>query len=474
MKKEFFPLRHAPSGEGARRLRRCNAPGTGGGGFFNAVPLGTLNPDSEAGKHARPGRRWPRRAASGLRAMLARTFETIACVRVFREGAENGARGGRAPHAISEFRLKRAEACAPLAPKSWPPVVGCWMTVLAVAWLACGCRTMPRTGQIEPRTGDEIVAAGQFFHTGTPVVLWLDPGGYDAYRVERRFAPVEKSGWRDSSAEVRTLKTPSRYGRRHATLTTNQVEAVRGGGWDLPLLQSVVDQFVIHFDVCGTSRTCFKVLQDDRDLSVHFLLDLDGTVYQTLDLKECAWHATTSNDRSIGVEIANIGAYPAGGENPFAEWYQTNAAGKVFITIPKRFGAGGLRTTNFTGHPARNEPVRGTIQGDELVQYDYTPEQYAALTKLTAALCKIFPKLKCQYPVDADGKLIPHKLPDDALRQYAGVLGHYHIQTNKNDPGPAFDWARVVGGAKAILDKESASNFPTHGAEQLMNKPEVK
>ena len=38
------------------------------------------------------------------------------------------------------------------------------------------------------------------------------------------------------------------------------------------------------------------------------------------------------------------------------------------------------------------------IQGEDLVQYDFTPEQYAALTKLTAALCKIFPKLKCRYP----------------------------------------------------------------------------
>jgi len=37
---------------------------------------------------------------------------------------------------------------------------------------------------------------------------------------------------------------------------------------------------------------CFKVLHDHRDLSVHFMLDLDGTIYQTLDLKERAWHAT--------------------------------------------------------------------------------------------------------------------------------------------------------------------------------------
>ena len=42
-------------------------------------------------------------------------------------------------------------------------------------------------GQHEGREGDEIIVAGQFFHSGTKVVLWLDPGGYDAYRVERRF-----------------------------------------------------------------------------------------------------------------------------------------------------------------------------------------------------------------------------------------------------------------------------------------------
>jgi N-acetyl-anhydromuramyl-L-alanine amidase AmpD len=340
-----------------------------------------------------------------------------------------------------------------------------FLTVLTLAAFAGGCSTVPRTGQPEPRRGDEVVAAGQFFHTGTPVVLWLDPGGYDAYRVERRFAPIETSDWSNSCAEVRTLKTPNRYGLRHNNLTTNQIETARGGGWDLPLLQSVVDQFVMHFDVCGTSRTCFLVLQDERDLSVHFMLDLDGTIYQTLDLKERAWHATTSNDRSIGIEIANIGAYPAGGKDPFDQWYQTNSSGNTFITIPQRFGGGGIRTANFVGHPARNEPVRGVIQGEDLVQYDFTPQQYAALTKLTAALCKIFPNLKCRYPVDAEGKLIPQKLPDGELKNYSGVLGHYHIQTNKNDPGPAFDWERVIGGAKKILAADSAPLLSPRAAD---------
>ncbi len=183
-----------------------------------------------------------------------------------------------------------------------------------------GCHTAPRVGTIEPRRGDEIVAAGQFVHSGTPVVLWMDPGGYDAYRVERRFSPLEKSDWENSQTEVRELTSPNRYNLRRNGLSTNELERVRGGGWDLPTLQRVVDQFVIHFDACGTSRQCFNVLQDHRDLSVHFMLDLDGTIYQTLDLKERAWHATSSNSRSIGIEIANIGAYPTNASTPLAQW----------------------------------------------------------------------------------------------------------------------------------------------------------
>jgi len=334
-------------------------------------------------------------------------------------------------------------------------------SLLASAAFVCGCSTLPRAGRPEPRQGDEIVAAGQFFHTGTPVVLWLDPGGYDAYRVERRFAPIDKSDWEDSKAELKTLNSPNRYGLRRVSLTPREIERVRGGGWDLPLLQRVVDQFVWHYDVAGTSQNCFRVLQDHGDLSVHFLLDLDGTIYQTLDLKERAPHATIANDRSVGVEIANIGAYPTHGTNPFAEWYRTNAAGQTVITIPHRFGDGGIRTTNFTGHPARNQPVQGTIQGENLVQYDFTPEQYTALTKLTASLCRIFPRLKCECPVDADGHLTPHKLADAALENFHGVLGHYHIQTDKTDPGPAMDWARVIGGARRILGIEPPKKAPS-------------
>jgi N-acetyl-anhydromuramyl-L-alanine amidase AmpD len=326
------------------------------------------------------------------------------------------------------------------------------LSLLLAATALTACKTMPRPGTPEPRKGDEIVAAGQFFHTGTRVVLWMDPGGYDAYRVERRFSPIDKSDWETSQADVRGLNSPNRYNLRRSGLTNDEIERVRGGGWDLPLLQRVVDQFVIHFDVCGTSRQCFKVLQDMRDLSVHFMLDLDGTIYQTLDLKERAWHATSSNSRSVGIEIANMGAYPANGKNPFAEWYAKDANGQVRITIPAQYGDGGILTKNFVGHPARPEPITCTIQGQELIQYDFTPQQYQALIKLTATLCKALPKIKCDYPKNAAGHLIRQKLPDAELKAYQGVLGHFHIQTDKVDPGPALQWDYVIGNACCLLN----------------------
>ena len=100
---------------------------------------------------------------------------------------------------------------------------------------------------------------------------------------------------------------------------------------------------------------------------------------------------------------------------------------------------------------ARPDLVRGVIQHTEYVQYDLTPQQYAALIKLTAALATVFPKIKVDYPRDAAGNLITAKLPDDQLAAYQGVLGHYHVQENKQDPGPALQWDKLIDGARKLM-----------------------
>ena len=328
----------------------------------------------------------------------------------------------------------------------------CLAALALAAFALNGCQIFRPPGRPLARKGDEIVVAGQLFHTGTRVVTWMDPGGYDAYRVERRFAPYEESSWVKTLAAKPDLKDPNRYGLRFAKLSPEEIERVRGGGWDLPTLQRVVDQFVLHYDVCGIAKQCFNILHDHRGLSVHFMLDLDGTIYQTLDLKERAYHATTSNHRSVGIEIANMGAYGPNATQVLDQWYARDAQGRTIITVPQKLGDPLIRTAGFVGQPARTEPVRGVIQGQELMQYDLTPEQYKALIRLTAALHRIFPKIKLDYPRGADGKLLPVKLPDDELARYEGVLGHYHIQTNKTDPGPALQWNKVINGARRLLN----------------------
>ena len=68
-----------------------------------------------------------------------------------------------------------------------------FIALLFAAVALTSCTIMPKPGTMAPRKGDEIVVAGQLVHTGTRVVLWMDPHGYDAYRVERRFGSFQRS-----------------------------------------------------------------------------------------------------------------------------------------------------------------------------------------------------------------------------------------------------------------------------------------
>lgn len=349
-------------------------------------------------------------------------------------------------------------------------------TILLMAGLLFGgCQITDRQpvvgAMVHCRTGQEFMAAGQFFHVGAPVVLWFDQGGYDAYRVEHRFSSLPRSSWEE---QAKANRSPARYSPRffryaeqqpqfwpEPRLTPEDISRVRGGAWDLPTLQKCVDQFVLHYDVCGVSRQCFRVLHDIRGLSVHFMIDIDGTIYQTLDLQERAFHATTSNDRSVGVEIANMGAYSDRERNPFAQWYAPDPdhpQGWPRITIPPHLGDGGVRTPGFIGRPARPDPVRGQVQGRELTQYDFTPEQYDSLIRLTAALSRVFPNMPLDYPRDAEGRLVTTKLDEDSLRRFRGVIGHFHIQEDKVDPGPAMQWDVLIDSARRLVQLSTGSS----------------
>jgi N-acetyl-anhydromuramyl-L-alanine amidase AmpD len=181
------------------------------------------------------------------------------------------------------------------------------------------------------------------------------------------------------------------------------------------------------------------------------MIDIDGTIYQTLDVKERGFHATIANDRSVGVEIANMGAYPKLDGSPLLKWYAKDDQGRWRITIPKDKGDGGIRTPGFIGYPERL--VTGEIQGRTLTMFDLTAEQYDALAKLTAALHIALPKIALDYPRDANGSLNLNTLEPQAFTDFRGILGHWHIQKNKSDPGPALDFERLIREARDVSSK---------------------
>jgi N-acetylmuramoyl-L-alanine amidase len=315
--------------------------------------------------------------------------------------------------------------------------------VLGLAFACLGVRgegEPPAPRAADARAGTEIVVCGEYYDIGSPVVLFSDPGGYDAYSEVPRFedAPVGEDG-----QPIRK----KRYGERR-NLPTDVAARVAANGWTREDLARVARQFVIHYDVCGTSRQCFKILQDKRNLSVHFMLDVDGTIYQTLDLKERAWHAGTANDFSIGIEVAHIGAYPAPGHPVMRSWYAEDEDG-TYVTFPKWMPETGIRTPGFIARPARPGLLSGEIHGKPYWMHDYTKEQHEALARLTGALSRILPAIRLDVPRDPEtGDPRADALDGDELAAYGGVLGHLHVTTNKTDPGPALSWDALLDRAR--------------------------
>lgn len=47
--------------------------------------------------------------------------------------------------------------------------------------------------------------------------------------------------------------------------------------------------------------------------------------------------------------------------------------------------------------------------------------------------------------------MLTRTLTADEQAAFSGVLGHYHVQSNKQDPGPALQWERLLADAAALL-----------------------
>jgi N-acetyl-anhydromuramyl-L-alanine amidase AmpD len=66
---------------------------------------------------------------------------------------------------------------------------------------------------------------------------------------------------------------------------------------------------VLHITAGPTARSAINTFQASvapHRVSAHFVVDRDGTVFQLVPLEETAWHASSVNSRSIGIEHAAV------------------------------------------------------------------------------------------------------------------------------------------------------------------------
>ena len=249
-------------------------------------------------------------------------------------------------------------------------------------------------------TYDSIIIAGEKkkLTGGVKVVTFEDPGGLS---FERESANSELGMFSERWLEGKKVK-------------------------DLEALQEKVHQVVVHTDLTRDSAKCFAVLAA-RSLSTHFMIDWDGVIYQALDPLYQAYHAGDANDASIGLDMNNMMRNLI--REPDAPAYN-----------PDHERIGEMSQKEFR----RQKSEIKTVNGARVRSWGYTDPQYLALISLLQALTKWLPKIKAEVPLDEKGEIVSTTLEDGVA--FEGIIGHYHVSTDRWDPGPGFDWQRVHHG----------------------------
>ena len=161
---------------------------------------------------------------------------------------------------------------------------------------------------------------------------------------------------------------------------------------------------VTHWDAALSAHSCYKILKK-RNISSHFVIDNDGTIYQLVDTQHIGWHAgnTRVNNASIGIDFSN--AYYM----KYQSFYRK-----------KGFGPRPVIT---------DSTIHGVKLGDHLGYYDVQLAAYKALVKCLASHYSI--ELAC--PLDDDGNTSQRVDSTAAQGNFKGVVSHYHLTNRKID-----------------------------------------
>lgn len=251
-----------------------------------------------------------------------------------------------------------------------------------------------------------IVICGKEFDIGTKVVLWDDShglNGYDTTKYEHK-SQNRKTG----KTKIRVVKG-HRFNKR-----TRKIRSIE-------TLKKIITQMFIHHDGLYRSATTFHVLHIERGLSCTFLLDDNGTIYQTLDVFENAWQSGICNPMSIGIEIASravAGKYPNAYNEKSRKRHRVESRKKRY----------------------------DIIHGEKIYGYEYNDKQYKALIKLGIFLSDFFPLIGGHVVADfprKNGEILKTNLLKPI--KHHGFICHYQASSHKIDP-ISFDHDRFLNG----------------------------
>lgn len=140
-------------------------------------------------------------------------------------------------------------------------------------------------------------------------------------------------------------------------------------------------------------------------LSVHHVIEADGTDVQMCSYDLTCLHAGFANEWSVGIEVVCPGMPGA---------------------------AAALERKRGINRPLVTEPLRRRKGFSYL---DFTPAQYDAVTRRVEQLCDLL-GIPRRVLEDDRGELVRTDLNEVELKEFGGVLGHYQCHPAKSDPGP--------------------------------------
>ena len=111
----------------------------------------------------------------------------------------------------------------------------------------------------------------------------------------------------------------------------------------------------------------------------------------------------------------------------------------------------------------------GAPNGHKILAYDFTKMQYEAFGKLVRGLQKLLPNLPLDYPQSSPGVQSWDTLPQSASFSFAGYISHYHLITQKWDPGP-FDFKKFLSGLRGQFSLPIFWREPKSGEDKPLDR----